>query len=262
VLPHYLTVDVLADGEVREGIKEFSEWPTIPQLYVRGEFQGGCDIVREMYGSGELHQALGLPTPTGSVPKITISEEALTMLREAQEQYGGEPLHLGIDARFRNALGFGPASDSEVAVIASGFTILLDQDSAARADGLVIGVGESPAGGQGLTLDNPNQPSVGQMSVGELHRLRQEGEEILLVDVRTDAERATADIEGSLPWVEFESRLMSADRMSKVVFFCHHGGRSQRAAVELLALGFVDVHNLAGGINAWSQEIDSSVPRY
>jgi monothiol glutaredoxin len=50
-------VNVLADGEIREGIKEFSNWPTIPQLYVKGEFIGGCDIVREMAEAGEL-QAL------------------------------------------------------------------------------------------------------------------------------------------------------------------------------------------------------------
>ena len=49
-------VDVLQDMEVREGIKQFSNWPTIPQLYVKGEFVGGCDIVREMAESGELQQ--------------------------------------------------------------------------------------------------------------------------------------------------------------------------------------------------------------
>ena len=47
-------VDVLADDEIREGIKAYSSWPTIPQLYVKGEFLGGCDIIREMYESGEL----------------------------------------------------------------------------------------------------------------------------------------------------------------------------------------------------------------
>jgi monothiol glutaredoxin len=47
-------VDVLQDPQIREGIKQFSEWPTIPQLYVKGEFVGGCDIVREMFESGEL----------------------------------------------------------------------------------------------------------------------------------------------------------------------------------------------------------------
>jgi monothiol glutaredoxin len=47
-------IDVLADPEIRQGIKEFSSWPTIPQLYVKGEFVGGCDIVREMFEAGEL----------------------------------------------------------------------------------------------------------------------------------------------------------------------------------------------------------------
>ncbi|MBT3790980.1 MAG: Grx4 family monothiol glutaredoxin [Alphaproteobacteria bacterium] len=47
-------IDVLQDQQIREGIKQFSEWPTIPQLYVKGEFVGGCDIVREMFESGEL----------------------------------------------------------------------------------------------------------------------------------------------------------------------------------------------------------------
>lgn len=50
----YRDINVLADAELREGIKQFANWPTIPQLYVKGEFIGGCDIVREMYESGEL----------------------------------------------------------------------------------------------------------------------------------------------------------------------------------------------------------------
>ncbi|HAD25329.1 MAG TPA: Grx4 family monothiol glutaredoxin [Alphaproteobacteria bacterium] len=50
----FRSVDVLQNEEVRNGIKEFSNWPTIPQLYVKGEFIGGCDIVREMFESGEL----------------------------------------------------------------------------------------------------------------------------------------------------------------------------------------------------------------
>ena len=52
----FKSVDVLADDNIREGIKSFSDWPTVPQLYVKGEFLGGCDIMREMYEAGELHQ--------------------------------------------------------------------------------------------------------------------------------------------------------------------------------------------------------------
>ena len=55
----FFAVDVLVDPEIRQGIKEFSNWPTIPQLYVRGEFVGGADIMREMYDAGELQQLLG-----------------------------------------------------------------------------------------------------------------------------------------------------------------------------------------------------------
>lgn len=51
-------VNVLADGDIRQGIKDYSDWPTIPQLYIGGEFIGGCDIVREMYQTGELLQLL------------------------------------------------------------------------------------------------------------------------------------------------------------------------------------------------------------
>jgi len=58
MLPEYATVDVLQNQSIREGIKEYSSWPTIPQLYLGGEFQGGCDIITEMYQSGELQQKL------------------------------------------------------------------------------------------------------------------------------------------------------------------------------------------------------------
>ena len=54
----FKSVDVLSDPQIREGIKTFSNWPTIPQLYVRGEFVGGCDIIREMFQAGELQSLL------------------------------------------------------------------------------------------------------------------------------------------------------------------------------------------------------------
>ena len=55
----FYSVNVLEDADIRQGIKEYANWPTIPQLYVDGEFVGGCDIMREMYANGELQQALG-----------------------------------------------------------------------------------------------------------------------------------------------------------------------------------------------------------
>lgn len=63
-LPLFFSVNVLEEPEIREGVKAFSNWPTIPQLYIRGEFVGGCDIMREMYQAGELQQMLeGIAAP-------------------------------------------------------------------------------------------------------------------------------------------------------------------------------------------------------
>ena len=64
----YETVDVLGSTEIRDGIKQFSEWPTIPQLYIDGQFVGGCDIVNEMHASGELQQLIDTKGDTHVVP--------------------------------------------------------------------------------------------------------------------------------------------------------------------------------------------------
>ena len=72
----FADVNVLADAEIRQGIKDFSDWPTIPQLYVKGEFVGGCDIVTEMTISGELD---GLFETNG----IAFNKEAADKIREA-----------------------------------------------------------------------------------------------------------------------------------------------------------------------------------
>ncbi len=65
-LPSYTTFDALDDPEIREGIKAYSSWPTIPQLYVDGEVIGGCDIVQEMFASGELEKTLRGETPASA----------------------------------------------------------------------------------------------------------------------------------------------------------------------------------------------------
>jgi monothiol glutaredoxin len=64
----FFSVDVLASPEIRSGIKEFSNWPTVPQLYVNGEFVGGSDIMREMYANGELQQLLAEVAEGAAIP--------------------------------------------------------------------------------------------------------------------------------------------------------------------------------------------------
>jgi monothiol glutaredoxin len=72
----FADVNVLADAEIRQGIKDFSEWPTIPQLYVKGEFVGGCDIITEMTLSGELDQLF-------EAKGVTFDKAAADKIREA-----------------------------------------------------------------------------------------------------------------------------------------------------------------------------------
>ena len=161
LLPEYQTFDVLSDSEVREGVKEFSDWPTIPQLYIGGEFMGGCDIVKEMYDSGELHDALGMERPglSGDDVAISISPDAEQILRNAQQQQRAE-LHFGIDAKFQPFLGFGPATGAEIRVPVGDLFFLLDRDSAARAQGASITVVDSEHG-QRLDVDVPAARAAG-----------------------------------------------------------------------------------------------------
>ena len=68
----YTDVNVLADMSVRDGIKSYTNWPTIPQLYVKGEFVGGCDIIREMFQAGELQEMLDTKGVTYDKKKATV----------------------------------------------------------------------------------------------------------------------------------------------------------------------------------------------
>jgi monothiol glutaredoxin len=261
LVPEYRTVNVLAAPEIREGIKEFSNWPTIPQLYVDGEFLGGCDIVREMDANGELRQALGLPDASQvAPPHVTLSDAAARLIRNAMAGSQYKDVHVKIDARFNHQLGFGPREGGLVECVANGITLLFDPDSALRAEGLVLDADE---GGGGLAVDNPNQPRVRQMSPAELLEQFRRGADLILVDVRTPEEFATARIaQARLADAALLEELakLPPDRM--LVFHCHHGGRSQAMAERFAAQGFRNVYNLAGGIDAWSTQVDPSVPRY
>src|SRR5215470_6947450 len=102
LLPDYATVDVLEDPEIREGIKAYGNWPTIPQLYVGGELVGGSDIIQSMYSSGELQALFGLPEPNRTPPAITITDKAAAEIRNAlADAEAGLALHLSIDARYQ-----------------------------------------------------------------------------------------------------------------------------------------------------------------
>jgi monothiol glutaredoxin len=268
MLGDYHTVDVLSEPEVRDGIKTFSSWPTIPQLYVKGEFVGGCDIIQEMMGSGELYETLGLEPVEVVQPNIIVTESAAGALTQAAAEHGGggRELHLSVDAAFQSNLSIAPRTPADVEAILSGnnaeLTVLLDPMSASRADGITIDVADTP-NGQAFQVDNPNAPRVQQMSVSDLKAAIDAGNPMEILDVRTPEERAIAAIPGAALLNEGEAaRIEGMPRDTKLVLHCHHGGRSQQAAEQFVSLGFTQVFNVVGGIDAWSQEIDPDVPRY
>lgn len=263
VLPDYVAIDVLQNPDIREGIKAYGNWPTVPQLYVDGELVGGSDIVTEMFDSGELGSALGIAEPTGQPPRIEIEPAAADIMVGALGDRPGDAIHLRINAGFEHSLSLGPPRAASLDVSAGPVKLQVDRWSAARADGLKIRVRDSLQG-QGFSFDNPNAPPpVNQMSVQELRAALDRGDRLWLFDVRGDDERAVAAIEAAMPWDEAAIKLIDglpAD--APIVFHCHRGGRSQAVAERYRRKGYTNLHNLAGGIDAWSRQIDPSVPTY
>lgn len=255
-VPKFETVNVLASPEIREGIKEYSKWPTIPQLYIGGKFVGGSDIVKEMHESGELAAMLGQSASTeAKAPSITIAPRAVDAIKEASKEAGGDPLRIEIGPRFEVDLFFDAKTADDFAVETAGLVVLVAKSVAPRADGVSIDYVE----GAGFRVDNPNAPpKVKPMTAAELKRALVAGEKLLLLDVRTDAEIKTSKIAGSRP---LDGDIESAPKDSKLVLYCHHGMRSRNAAEQLLQMGFRNVYNLEGGIEAYS-DVDPSVPRY
>jgi rhodanese-related sulfurtransferase len=103
------------------------------------------------------------------------------------------------------------------------------------------------------------------IDVRTVKQMRDRGEKFVLLDCRENSEVATAKIDGAthIPMREIPARIAELEpKQGRIVVHCHHGGRSQRVMQFLRQRGFEQAQNMAGGIDAWSQEIDSSVPRY
>lgn len=256
-------VNVLADQDIREGIKAYGNWPTIPQLYVDGELVGGSDIVEQMAGSGELSQLLGLPPPDRTPPQVTVTEAAAEKLRGALGDAPDAALVLGIDARFQPRFQIAPRDERAIAVETAGLRIQFDLASARRANGITIDWIDDFRG-QGLSIDNPNAPrAVEAITPAEADRQVRAGE-LVLVDVRPPEERARASVAVAHRSLDGDGRaeLEALPKDTRLAFLCHVGGRSAQMAEEFRARGFTRLFNVEGGIERWSTEVDASVPRY
>lgn len=262
LLDDYATVDVLADEEIRAGIKEFGQWPTIPQLYVNGELVGGADIVQSMFDSGELHRVLGVPEPDRTPPTLTISDDAIERIRGALADAGEMKLFLMVDGRFNPQFQLREAGDNDIVVDANSLEIRFDVASAQRARGATIDWTKTPHG-EGLAIFLPQAPqALKSIDVQTLKR-RLEAGDITLIDVRPEHERAIAAIAAAdVLTPDTHTRLTALPKDTPLAFLCHHGVSSRNAAEHFREHGFTNLWNVEGGIDAWAREVDASVPRY
>lgn len=258
----YAHVDVLSDPEIREGIKAYGDWPTIPQLYIGGELVGGSDIIEQMANSGELHGALGLPPPDRTPPAITLTPAAVDMLRGAIRDAGGDVVvRVDIDPQYRTRLHLAPPDAHAITVEQGGVRVQFDLAGARRAEGLAIDWVDD-ARGRGLHIDNPNAPApVRALSPADAAARLAAGT-LTVVDVRPVEERALAAL--NAPFLVLDDGLAPFEAMPKdtpLAFLCHHGNRSQQAAEHFRQQGFRKVYNIVGGIDAWA-DIDAGIAKY
>lgn len=262
LLPDYHTVNVLDDPEIREGIKEFGNWPTIPQLYVEGELVGGADIIRQMYTSGELHQLFGAAAPDRTPPQITITDKAAEAIRQGTADAQGLALHLEIGPDHSAGFQLAPAGDHDIVARSNGLDVHFDPASAQRAKGIVIDW-VSTVQGEGLSLKFPGAVEIKSLSVQQLQQRLAAGD-VVLIDVRPAHGRAQAAPLAQARILEEEGykALAALPKDTALAFICHHGMSSRGVAERFAAHGFGNVYNVDGGMDAWAAEIDRSVPRY
>lgn len=262
ILDDYKSVDVLEDQEIRDGIKVYGNWPTIPQLYIDGELVGGCDIVTAMFNSSELHELLGVEAPDRTPPEVTITDAAAEKILEAMASHEDIGLHFAVDANWQSQFNVAPAEGHEIKVVTNGITMYFDLASAQRANGAIIDWVETLQG-SGLTIHLPQAPApVKQMDVAELKQ-RLEDNSVVLIDVRGSEERALASLAAARAMNDETMKVIEAmPKDTALAFICHTGNRSQVAGEYFRKQGFTNVSNVVGGINAWSKEIDPSVPLY
>ena len=195
-------------------------------------------------------------------PTIRLTDSARQAFLDAVAEADGAALRLAISERFEHELSVGSRTAEDVEADA-GVPILLDPQSASRADGLMIDFVKGPDRA-GFLIENPNAPpAVRPLSATQLKQMMDAGLRFELIDVRTEQERAIAHIEGSrLLDQQLHDQLMGMSRDTPIVFQCHHGIRSQAAAEYFRNAGFMTLFNLTDGIDAWSRDVDPSVPRY
>ncbi len=244
--------NVLENSDVRDGIKEFGNWPTIPQLYINKELVGGNDIVTEMFNTGELQTMLNLPQPQRKSAVITITEKAKENILSGIENIGSSVLMLSIDSQFNTRFSIEEPKGYEIASDIGEIKIYMDIGTAKRADGIEIDWVED-LNGAGLVIKNPNEPkTVNQLSIKDFQKGLESNLYNNIYDVRSEAEFISRSIPGSKRLDKTNMQDIEAlPKDTPLVFVCQVGNTSQGACEFYRKKGFTNVNNLVGGISDW-----------
>lgn len=244
--------NVLEDQNLREGIKEYGSWPTIPQVYINKELVGGNDIVTEMYNTGELQTLLGLPQPERKAAQITITDAAKENILSGIQDIGSHVLMLNIDSQFNTRFSIEEPKGYELTSKIDEITIYMDIGTAKRADGIEIDWVEDLQGA-GLVINNPNQPKpVNQISKQELKDGIEKGHYQHIYDVRSEDMFMAQTIPGAKRLDKDNMKVIEAlDKATPLVFVCSVGKSSQGACEFYRKKGFTHVNNLIGGVTDW-----------
>jgi monothiol glutaredoxin len=250
----FASFNVLDDPEIREGIKAYGQWPTIPQLYVNKELIGGNDIVSEMFNTGELHTLLQLEQPDRTPPNMTISEEALNHIKEGLKDMGDHQLFLSVDDEFNTRFSLEMPKGYEVIAELGDLKVYMDIATARRTDGVEISWVDELQG-SGLRIKNPNEPpAVQDLSVAELQDwLDTDVDNPKIYDVRSADKFTEGSVDHAMRLDKDSIQDIEAmDKDTPLVFVCQVGQSSMSAAEYFRKKGFTKVFNLTGGYNAWN----------
>lgn len=245
--------NVLEDPEIRDGIKAYGQWPTIPQLYINKELIGGNDIISEMFNTGELHELLNIAQPDRTPPEISITDEALNHIKEGLKDMGSHQLFLSVDEDFNTRFSLEMPKGYEVVADVGDLKVYMDIGTAKRAAGVEISWLDELQG-SGLRIKNPNEPpAVQELTVSELQDwFATEIENPKVYDVRSVDKFAEGTVDHAVRLdKQTISEIESMDKETPLVFVCQIGQSSMSAAEFFRKKGFTKVFNLTGGYNSW-----------
>lgn len=244
--------NVLEDAEMREGIKEYGNWPTIPQLYINKELVGGNDIVTEMFNTGELQSMLELPQPNKEAAQITITETAAENIQKGIQNMGSSVLMLSIDGQYNTRFSIEEPKGYEISSEIGDIKIYMDVGTAKRANGIEIDWVEDLQGA-GLVIKNPNEPkAVNQISAQELKQGMDDSNYSHIYDVRSEQQYLADSIPGSKRLDKTNMQVIEElDKNTPLVFVCAVGNTSQGACDFYRKKGYTNVNNLVGGVAGW-----------